>query len=268
MGDTRAAARVFELGNAAGGENGLVDWAELALIPQALVPPVAVQAGDAASALAAVRALAQNVATGASTGLVGAERAQIDERLARMTDFLSAQAASAQPVNGTRLGAVCVALSQIGQVSAKEAVTPPDGGLRTRVGADRLDEYFSVSFGDAYTAALKASVRQASLELPSWCGIFALWALKSAGVACKSWHLGSGIAAILKPTTAPVAGDVAFLNGAGMHMCLVLETTPDELVSIDGNTDADGGPTGGEIGVKRRPISRVQAFYSQSDPVV
>jgi hypothetical protein len=50
-------------------------------------------------------------------------------------------------------------------------------------------------------------------------------------------------------------------------MCLVLQATEDKLFSIDGNTNAAGAATGGQIAVQERHRKRVLGFYSQEAPL-
>ncbi len=263
----RDAARLFSEGTDTD-PTRIVALTTLLGLPRELAPPVAVQPGDAASALAAIEAIAEQAEAGHNAQLVSlVELEQIQERTKHMTDFLRRELATTEPISGSRLGTVMVALSQIGRVRANKRGALADDGKATREGWQHLDGYFRTAFGESYGPALKKTVRCHDLKLVAWCGIFCVWAMKAAGVQCKDWKLGSGIASVLQPTRTPRAGDVAFLDGKGLHMCLVLRITEDKLFSIDGNTNAAGAATGGQVAVQERRRKRVLGFYSQDAPL-
>ena len=91
-----------------------------------------------------------------------------------------------------------------------------------------------------------------------WCGAFYVAMLHRAGVALEqNWVMGKGFAwpANLPLTTDPKPGDLLYQDQPWQHHGLVVEVTPSEVVSIDGN----------QPGLERRVRRRNQpglAFYS------
>lgn len=76
----------------------------------------------------------------------------------------------------------------------------------------------------------------------AWCGIFALWCLRQAGLTTKRWIDGKGFAYGYLPITRdPQPGDVAYFGGALSHYAIVerVEPVPGAAAwvhTIDGNT--------------------------------
>lgn len=97
----------------------------------------------------------------------------------------------------------------------------------------------------------------------AWCGGFALWALKQAGLASNiDWTVGKGFifkgasGRSLPITKSPQPGDIAYFNNL-QHHAVVKEVNGPELVTIDGNQ----GP-GEQVKLRTRNIGAVTAFYS------
>lgn len=97
----------------------------------------------------------------------------------------------------------------------------------------------------------------------AWCGGFALWALKQAGLAGNiDWSIGKGFifkgnnGRQLPVTHAPKPGDIAYFNNL-QHHAIVKEVNGNELITIDGNQ----GP-GEQVKLRTRGLNDATAFYS------
>lgn len=190
--------------------------------------------------------------------------------------------------------AAMIAVGEQGKVNSNEL-----NDDKTRVGWQFLVEYFRTTFGDDRIVkdkseykpgkfledvikyvrkgkAQKVSVNKEGKHivetkdnvdlLPSWCGIFAFWALHKSGIHPPPWEVG-------KPnfTTAdqyrkgaylPRPGDIVIKNGYNHH-ALVVRTEPAQVTddkdlanvkvtTINGNT-AGTNHVGGQIQVKTDP---------------
>lgn len=104
--------------------------------------------------------------------------------------------------------------------------------------------------------------------LPSWCGIFAFWALHKGGVHPPNWELGkpnfTAGDQYKKGEYLPRPGDIVIKNGYNHH-ALVVRTDPEtvtdttdlknvKVTTINGNT-AGSNHTGGQIQSKTDPYS-------------
>lgn len=104
--------------------------------------------------------------------------------------------------------------------------------------------------------------------LPSWCGIFAFWALHKGGVHPPRWELGkpnfTAGDQFRKGEYLPRPGDIVIKNGYNHH-ALVVRTDPEtvsdtadlknvKVTTINGNT-AGSNHTGGQIQSKTDPYS-------------
>lgn len=91
----------------------------------------------------------------------------------------------------------------------------------------------------------------------AWCGGFALWCLKQAGLAPNlDWAIGRGFCYRLRATNAPKPGDVAYIDQPYQHHALVVEVMGDRVHTIDGNQ------LGSTVKATDRPRSKITAFYS------
>jgi hypothetical protein len=151
----------------------------------------------------------------------------------------------------------------------------PKNGRRFRQGYTHLLKYFRTSapslkqpgttvYGDDNVTYLPQGFGQkdSSDSIPKWCGIFALWAVKSAGLAVGTWVDGQGIAAVARftQTQSPRKGDIAY-KIAEHHHAVVYQIRSDDsghtlITTIDGNSGA-----GGSITRNEGPISNWKAFY-------
>jgi CHAP domain-containing protein len=96
-----------------------------------------------------------------------------------------------------------------------------------------------------------------------WCGGFALWCLKQAGLAPDLfWEDGKGFCYKLPQTTDPQPGDIAFFATNG-HQAIVVQVSGGVLTSVDGNLTLPGQPVSpGPVAIRERSVDKVTAFYS------
>jgi len=99
--------------------------------------------------------------------------------------------------------------------------------------------------------------------MPSWCGIFAFWALNKSGVPMPKWELGKNM---IKPESArlpgsqPMPGDIAYRN-AFSHFALVEGATGNTVKTVNGNTAGEDN-LGGQVQTKENPLSDWTAFFN------
>ena len=97
--------------------------------------------------------------------------------------------------------------------------------------------------------------------MPSWCGIFAFWALNKAGLPMKKWLLGNMTIppdAMMPPGQMPAPGFIAYRN-LRSHYGLVSGTAGSKVISVNGNT-AGSDNLGGEVQEQTHDISEWTAF--------
>lgn len=93
----------------------------------------------------------------------------------------------------------------------------------------------------------------------AWCGGFALWALKQAGLALNTpWQIGKGFTEVngLPRTKNPQPGDIAYFDQPYQHHAIVTSNDGQTVNTIDGNQ------AGNTVAVKTRPLSAATAYYS------
>jgi hypothetical protein len=93
----------------------------------------------------------------------------------------------------------------------------------------------------------------------AWCGGFALWCLREAGLTDLSWVVGKGFVGHLRSTALPEPGDVAVFGAPLWHHAIVTGFGDGHVETIDGNTMPF--PLEG-VTAKRHPITPAAAFYS------
>jgi hypothetical protein len=244
---THAAVVAFQTANGlvADGIVGPKTWAALGGSSAASMPP---------------SSTTEEVGQGAKTADAGA-----DEQAPPATPHGEEVGAS-----GQRAMAVSLALAEAGKVEAYTPAGPdPETGKTTRLGWERLDEYFEVSYGGRggqYNSIMQAAVKFHGQKLQSWCGHFAVWALKSAGVPLGKWKIGQGISSLTQRSHGPHGytpqpGDVGYIDQPFQHHCIVVRVEGDTVITIDGNTRGEGGATGGQIAENSRPRSAFTAFF-------
>jgi peptidoglycan hydrolase-like protein with peptidoglycan-binding domain len=179
------------------------------------------------------------------------------------------------PVSGGRQAVAAAAMAEVGKVRAKDMSGKDEEGKPARVGWDRLAEYFNTSFGGAWkdmdlikhrrggqqlkhgtTTGEKEAVQDV---LPSWCGIFAIWAVKTAGFGVGTWAPGKAAPNIMKrQNKVPQVGDVV-VSPNHNHHAVVVWVAPDaaekaatgkansiEVKTVDGNSGSNP-VSGGEV---------------------
>ncbi len=187
-----------------------------------------------------------------------------------------------------RQAAVNLAKGEQGKVAANKSQS--DG---SRHGWQRLMEYFKTSLGPDKIlpegAAFKPNtVNESQIKtkstfvgdvidpgdgktvlhnqprdaMPSWCGIFAFWALNKGGIPLKKWTLGSNM---IPPDAAypsgyvPKPGDLAYRREFS-HYALVESSDGSKVTSVNGNTSGDDN-VGGEIEVQTHPLDHWYGFF-------
>jgi len=93
----------------------------------------------------------------------------------------------------------------------------------------------------------------------AWCGIFALWCYRQAGLTSKIWVDGKGFAeGYLPKVQLPEPGDLAYYT-KGQHSAIVERFADGYVYTIDGN--AKTAPLEG-VETRRRPLTEAAAYYS------
>jgi hypothetical protein len=93
-------------------------------------------------------------------------------------------------------------------------------------------------------------------QKPEWCGIFALWVLKQAGLgAGVTWIVAKGFIFRLPRTQNPEPGDIAYFNKF-QHQAIVAAVRGNEIDLINGNGK------GGVVTESTTTREQAEAFYS------
>ncbi len=103
-----------------------------------------------------------------------------------------------------------------------------------------------------------------AVDIGSWCGIFAIYCYRMAGINVSPWSVGGGLraegaAAEFRATTAPQKGDIGIIQD-GVHHLIVEKVRNGLVYSIDGNVDIAGLPS--VISYKSREIAKIHTFYT------
>lgn len=153
--------------------------------------------------------------------------------------------------NGSRESVIAAARSQLGKVRAKE-----NDGSGKRVGAKYLLEYFHKAAPGVWPDSI---IETAGAQMPSWCGIFSVWAHKQGGKDIGEWQMGRGVSAFgtLTPTTSPQPGDIGYIHKPYQHHCIVVKVEGGSVHSIDGNSG-----TFSEVIENTRPLSEFTGFFT------
>ncbi len=168
------------------------------------------------------------------------------------------------------LDALKMARGQIGQVNAKQ--TNENGN---RIGWEQLAEFFNVAFGGQHPLSPDVIKKRVMIPdgkggskdaLPSWCGIFVWWSLKSAGIPIPDWTLGQSVMNHLvarKPGELPKKGDIAYRH-KNQHFAIVsgvvVENGKAQIATINGNT-AGADNLGGQIQEQWHSPSQWAGFF-------
>lgn len=150
---------------------------------------------------------------------------------------------------------VAIARSKLGKVKAKQAAGS-DGGKQLRHGHDLLLEIFQLAAPGVWSDDV---VKYIGPGLPSWCGIFATYCIKMAGINIGNWQMGKGVSAYgtLKTTDSPQPGDIGYIDQPNQHHCIVSKVDGDTIESIDGNSGLFS-----EIIENKRPRNAYTGFFT------
>lgn len=178
--------------------------------------------------------------------------------------------ATAPPPSGARAAIVAAAMSQTaglyGVVSDLDTVVDPVLKKTVRRGWRNLQGYFDEAVTGWTPAhwndpAILAGVQVPGKRIPqpgtggvSWCGIFATWCARRAGVATK-WTAGLGPTGLAKVagSVGMQPGDIVVEKGATVHHYVVASIDGDQIVSVNGNSDAQS--------ILVKPKSRAGVWY-------
>lgn len=93
-----------------------------------------------------------------------------------------------------------------------------------------------------------------------WCGGFALWCLRQAGLARNiDWQIGRGFCFQLPRTSSPEPGDIAYIDQPFQHHAVVVTASGNSVTTVDGNQP------GSSVQLRTRPRSAITAFFSIED---
>lgn len=153
--------------------------------------------------------------------------------------------------NGSRESVIAAAKTMLGKIEAKH----DDGGGK-RVGAKYLLEIFHLAAPGVWD---DSTIETAGAQLPSWCGIFSVWAHKKAGKDIGNWQMGKGVSAFgkLTQTASPQPGDIGYIDQPFQHHCIVVKTDGGNVHTIDGNSGLFS-----EVKENIRPLSAFTGFFT------
>ncbi len=145
--------------------------------------------------------------------------------------------------------------------------TIQDGGQTVRAGWKRLKQYFDEGVEGWNEQKWKDKATYDGVRVPgkripqpgtsgvSWCGIFATWVARSAGIETK-WRIGAGPSNLkINFSRDCKPGDIAVM-AEHVHHFIVASPTADSIMTINGNSMNQA------ILVKPRPLASVLYFYS------
>ncbi len=149
---------------------------------------------------------------------------------------------------------VAIARSKIGKVKAKEGLGS-DGGKQLRFGYEALLEIFHLAAPGVWEDDV---IKYVTPGLPSWCGIFAVYCIKKAGIDIGTWQMGKGVTAFgkLKQTETPQAGDIGYMDDH-QHHAIIVKVEGDMVQSIDGNSGLQS-----EIIENKRSLKAYRGFFT------
>ena len=173
-------------------------------------------------------------------------------------------------VGGARSAIVSAARSKLGLIFSNQSGGVDETGEKVRKGWEHLQEIFGVALPNfppqvvKYLKYGKNSDASNPNGLPSWCGIFATWAVMTGGGNSGGWQSSNRIDAFKKLTKDPQPGDVGNFE-KNNHYCIIAAVNGDSIETIDGNSfdGASGGD--GAVATKTRTRGEFRAFYKQVD---
>jgi hypothetical protein len=140
------------------------------------------------------------------------------------------------PVSGPRKAVAAAAMGEVGKVRAKEMTGKDEKGDPARFGWRSLTEYYMVASGGSWPDPALLKYRRGGTKmqhgtgkrievndtLPSWCGVFATWAVKTGGFSVKDWGPGRAAPNIMKRMNkVPQVGDVVVSPNQNHHAVVV-----------------------------------------------
>jgi CHAP domain len=181
---------------------------------------------------------------------VGTNSTQLPTDISTIFDMTPDATASGLPTEDPRRQKIIsIAMSQVGSVRAKAAGEPDETGRATRVGWQQLKQYFDLAAPGSWSDETIKYHKQPGL--PAWCGIFALWTLKEAGIDVGNWQPTKGISSVknIRTTSNPQPGDIAYteFDQKGervQHHAIVWKIEGNTVYTIDGNSSTQSEVTG------------------------
>jgi hypothetical protein len=98
-----------------------------------------------------------------------------------------------------------------------------------------------------------------------WCGIFALWAVKTAGMAVGTWMQGGGISnvsgfkQIVRQKAA--AGDIGFIGQPFQHHFIIEQVFDENGIRTASTIEGNSAPNS-NFSFQKRPLTSIDAFYT------
>ena len=152
---------------------------------------------------------------------------------------------------------VRIVQEEVGKVRSGNPGDRDETGRYLRVGWSRLLRYFQEGAPDM---APDETVKYYDVGgLPPWSGVFAIWALRSAGVTgVSAWRQGAKVPDIAGLTLAyaPTAGDVAYLDKSN-QVGIVIEVSGEQVTTVEADNSGDG-----QIREQTRAEFEFAGFYS------
>ncbi len=180
---------------------------------------------------------------------------------------------------------------ELAQAEQGKVIANKEGADGYRYGWERLLEYFETTFGKDKIVTRptgeknivpKENIKKKSEfegnvilddgkvgtgkrdAMPSWCGIFAFWALNKAGIPMPKWKLGEAFIppeAAYPPGHTPKPGDIAYKELRSHYGLVVGMEGTNRVKSVNGNTAGDDN-LGGEIQEQTHDLSNWHAFFN------
>jgi Domain of unknown function (DUF4157) len=174
-----------------------------------------------------------------------------DQIFLKPTNRLQLAVTDTPKADGSRESILAAARTMLGRIEAKN-----NDGTGRRVGAEYLLEIFHLAAPGVWDDSI---IETAGAPLPSWCGIFSVWAHKKAGKDIGTWQMGKGVSAFgtLQPTTNPMPGDIGYIHKDYQHHALVVKVEGDTVHTIDGNSGAFS-----EVKENIKPKSKYNLFLT------
>jgi hypothetical protein len=97
---------------------------------------------------------------------------------------------------------------------------------------------------------------------PHWCGAFALWCLRQAGLTDWHWEIGKGFLWRLRRTTEPQPGDIGYQDQPFQHHFVVADVGQHTIASIDGNQGSPG------VQERHRALSNPGLVFFSIEPLL